>query len=116
MSLLDDLAKAGKNLPPSHVPSVSDIQNVVGAIVHHLEHGDSFLKASDTPQNTADFFGAGGALEHGSSHGSQEPPEEKPVAEGELSPAEVQELQQMILARREQPTVTTVEPEQREAE
>lgn len=45
MGLLDDLRAAGKALDIQFQPSTGEVQGVVGALVHYIEHGDDFLKA-----------------------------------------------------------------------
>lgn len=47
MGLLDDLKAAGQALDIQFQPSSNEVQSVVGAIVHYLEHGDEFLKAAE---------------------------------------------------------------------
>jgi len=46
MSLLDDLRRI-ENFPPSHLPSVSEVLEVVGLVVAYVEHGDDLLKAAE---------------------------------------------------------------------
>lgn len=46
MSLLDDL-RAIKNFPPSHLPAVSEVLELLGKLVTYVEHGDSFIKAAE---------------------------------------------------------------------
>lgn len=45
MSLLDDLRKAATAVDPQFQVSTGEIQGVLSAAVHYLEHGDTFLQA-----------------------------------------------------------------------
>lgn len=46
MSLIDDLRAAAELLPPSHVPTVNELPQILGALLAHVEHGhESFVKA-----------------------------------------------------------------------
>lgn len=47
MSLIDDLRGVGHLIPPSHLPSLSELVSIVGGLIGYVEHGDSFLKASE---------------------------------------------------------------------
>lgn len=46
MGLLEDLQNVGKNLPPSHIPAISDVQGILGAVVAFLEKGQSVIEAA----------------------------------------------------------------------
>jgi len=46
MSLLDEL-RAIENFPPSHVPSIAEVLELVGKSIAYAEFGDDFLKAAD---------------------------------------------------------------------
>jgi hypothetical protein len=46
VSLTGDLLNAGKTLPPSHVPSPSELPGFVGALASYIEHGATFLEAA----------------------------------------------------------------------
>lgn len=48
VSLLEDLKNAGRALDIQFQPSTNEVQSVVGALVHYLEHGDEFLKAVES--------------------------------------------------------------------
>jgi hypothetical protein len=47
MSLLDDLRLAASAVDPQFLPAANEVLGVVGALVHYVEHGDSFLKAAE---------------------------------------------------------------------
>ena len=46
MGLLEDLQNVGKNLPPSHIPAISDVQGILGAVVAFLEKGQVVIEAA----------------------------------------------------------------------
>lgn len=46
MGLLEDLQNVGKNLPPSHVPAIADVQGILGAVVAFLEKGQAVVDAA----------------------------------------------------------------------
>lgn len=48
MSLIDEFRKLAGDIPPSHVPSLNELAQVVGASVLYAEHGDSLLKAAES--------------------------------------------------------------------
>lgn len=39
MALINDLQEVGKAMPTSHVPTVTEVCNVVGALIAYVEHG-----------------------------------------------------------------------------
>lgn len=44
MSLLDDLRQI-EHFPPSHIPTVTEVLQVVGVLAAYVEHGDELLQA-----------------------------------------------------------------------
>lgn len=46
MGLLDDL-RGIENFPPSHVPTINEVLNLVGVLAAYVEHGDELLQAAE---------------------------------------------------------------------
>lgn len=55
MSLIDELRRI-EHFPPSHLPTLQEISQVLGTLVAYVEHGDDLLKAVEDDTK---------ALEHG---------------------------------------------------
>ena len=150
MGLLEDFQNVGKNLPPSHVPAIADVQGVLGAVVAFLEHGQSVIDAAaagdvasaatpdelhavlapveqaaaETVEKAETAVGeaatelvaapaAPAATEQAVEAVPVVTPELPPAAggsTGELTPAEVQQLQALLARAHQTPTVTSEEP------
>lgn len=51
MNLLADLENIALRLPPSHVPSVGQLAQVLGALIQVVEHGDAVIDAANAEPN-----------------------------------------------------------------
>lgn len=117
MSLLDDLKAAGKALDIQFQPSSNEVQSVVGAVVHYLEHGDEFLKAAESgtedlskllaPPPASESTGEpAGAAENPASAAPAEPA--SAVSDAELE-ARISDLQAQLASRKATSQATVVE-------
>jgi ribosomal protein L12E/L44/L45/RPP1/RPP2 len=72
MSLIDDLRRI-EHFPPSHLPSISEVLNVVGVLVAYVEHGDQLLKAVDSDSEARQAGEPAGAVDELLSPTEQDP-------------------------------------------
>lgn len=87
MPLIDDLIAAGRTIPPSHLPNVSDLAGIVGALAAHIQHGQSFLDAADKgAEAVADLLGTEQAKQEQEAANAATTPQDTPAAPKPAAP------------------------------
>jgi hypothetical protein len=111
MSLFDDLVNAGKQLPPSHVPSAHDLPGLVGAIVAFGEHGETFLKAAEAGVDEVASFLGGGTTAPADTVPSSDGLTVEERATLESLQAKIADSQKATVTTEPAPTVEPVQPQ-----
>lgn len=114
MGLLDDLRRAGQALDIQFQPSSNEVQGVVAALVHYVEHGDEFLKAIEGGAQDVEHLLVPQPAEAPAEPASPAPapaadlpPDERALSDEELH-ARISDLEALLASRQATAQQTTV--------
>lgn len=86
MDLLNRLIAAGRQIPPSHLPSLNDLVHVVGALVLHVDHGPQFLQAAEQGEGAVAAFLDAVAQQENARVAQEQPQQQQP---GQVAPSSI---------------------------